>query len=210
MLMLIFIDDSGDAGFKLEKGSSEYFVICSVIFDDNLVAEKIATAIKELRRDLGFSDKMEFKFNGSSKKTKQAFLSTVAKYKFRIRALVVDKRLIRSDELKNNKDSFYGYFIKTLLKHNNDTILNASIKIDGSGDRAFRRSFLTYLRSQLNNKQSKIMKKCRLVNSKNNVLIQLADMLAGTIRRSHDSTKTDRNIYKKIINKRIEDEWSFK
>lgn len=32
--MLVFIDDSGDPGFKLDKGSSRFFVICSVIFDD--------------------------------------------------------------------------------------------------------------------------------------------------------------------------------
>ncbi len=39
--MLVFIDDSGDAGFKLGKGSSEFFVISAVIFDDNLEAEKL-------------------------------------------------------------------------------------------------------------------------------------------------------------------------
>lgn len=185
-------------------------MICSVIFDDDLEAEKTAIAIKELRRDLGFSDKVEFKFNGSRKKIKEAFLNIVNKCDFRIRVLIVDKKFIRSDELKNSKDSFYSYFIKTLLKHNNDTIINASIKIDGSGDRTFRRSFLTYLRLQLNCKQRKTMKQCRLVNSKNNVLIQLADMLAGAIRRSYDVTKSDHLLYKEIIKKHIEDEWSFK
>lgn len=38
--MLIFIDDSGDPGFKLDKGSSKVFVIACVIFDDGLEAEK--------------------------------------------------------------------------------------------------------------------------------------------------------------------------
>lgn len=208
--MLVFIDDSGDAGFKLEKGSSEFFVICAVVFDDNLEAEKTALAIKELRRKLGFSDNVEFKFNGSRKKVKELFLGAVAKYKFRIRVLVVDKKKIRSDELKNSKDSFYSYFIKTLLKHNGGTILDACIKIDGSGDRVFRKSFMTYLRLQLNSKQQKVMKNCRLVNSKSNVLIQLADMIAGAVRRSYDKTKTDNATYKDIIKKHIEDEWSFK
>ena len=48
--MLIFIDDSGDPGFKLDKGSSAFFVIALIIFDDELEAEKVALAIKELRR----------------------------------------------------------------------------------------------------------------------------------------------------------------
>jgi hypothetical protein len=38
--MLVFIDDSGCAGFKFDKGSSRFFVISAVIFDDNLEAEK--------------------------------------------------------------------------------------------------------------------------------------------------------------------------
>lgn len=40
--MLVFIDDSGDPGFKLQKGSSLIFVIGCVIFDDELEAEKTA------------------------------------------------------------------------------------------------------------------------------------------------------------------------
>ncbi len=208
--MLVFIDDSGDAGFKLNRGSTEYFVISAVVFDDNLEAEKTAVAIKELRRNLGFSDKIEFKFNKSRKDVREKFLHAVNKFDFRIRSLVVDKKLIRSEELKNNKDSFYSYMIKTLLKYSNKSILEASIKIDGSGDRTFRRSFTSYLRKQLNSKQTKIIKQCRLVNSKNNVLIQMADMIAGSVRRNRDIKKTDHAIYRNIIKKHIEDEWPFK
>ena len=208
--MLVFIDDSGDAGFKLNKGSTEFFVISAVIFDDNLEAEKTAVAIKELRRNLGFSDRVEFKFNKSRKDVRENFLQTVNKFDFRIRSLIANKKIIRSDELKNNKDSFYSYMIKTLLKYSNDSILEASIKIDGSGDRTFRRSFISYLRKQLNSRQTKIIKQCRLINSKNNVLIQMADMVAGSIRRNQDTKKTDHAIYRNIIKKHIEDEWSFK
>lgn len=38
--MLVFIDDSGDPGFKLQKGSSLIFVISCIIFDEELEAEK--------------------------------------------------------------------------------------------------------------------------------------------------------------------------
>lgn len=208
--MLVFIDDSGDPGFKLDKGSTSFFVISLVIFDDELEAEKAAVAIKELRRSLKFPDDMEFKFHKSRKSVREKFLGIINPFKFRIRSLVIDKSIIRSKELQENKNSFYGYAIKTVLKHSNDTILNAKIKIDGSGDRVFRKSFLTYLRRQLNSKQKKIMKNCKLVDSKGNVLIQMADMIAGSIRRHCDKSKTDRLAYRNIIKKHIEDEWSFK
>ncbi len=208
--MLVFIDDSGDAGFKLGKGSSEFFVISAIVFDDNLEVEKAAVAIKQFRRELGFSDRVEFKFNGSRNEIRKKFLETVNKFDFRIRSLVIDKKIIRSVELRNNKYSFYGYAIKTLLKYSNNSILEASIKIDGSGDRAFRKTFLTYLRKELNSSHIKIVKNCKLVDSKGNMLVQMADMVAGSIRRSYDESKKDHQEYKNIIRKHIEDEWKFR
>ncbi|MBU1159767.1 DUF3800 domain-containing protein [Patescibacteria group bacterium] len=124
--------------------------------------------------------------------------------------MIIDKGLIRSDELKRNKNSFYSYAIKTALKHSNNSILNAKIKIDGSGDRTFRKNFLSYLRRQLNSKEKRIIKNCKLVSSRGNVLIQMADMIAGSARRSCDKSKTDARIYKNIIKRHIDDEWSFK
>lgn len=208
--MIVFIDDSGDPSFKIDKGASKNFVICCVIYDDELEAERTAVAIKELRRKLKFSDRVEFKFNGSTFKTRIAFLEEVSKYKFRVRALVVDKTKIKSGQLKNDKQSFYSYFIKTVLQYNKGTIKNAKIRIDGSGDRIFRKKFLTYLRKQLNSKQQKVINNITLVDSKTNVLIQLADMIAGTIRRYKDREKEDASKYWLKIKNRIEDCWEFK
>lgn len=208
--MLVFIDDSGDPSFKIDKGASKFFVICCVVFDDDLQAEKTSTAIKELRRNLKFSEKMEFKFNGSSYATRTAFLKTVKPFSFKIRVLVVDKKKIKSDLLKNDKQSFYSYFIKMVLRYSKGVILNAKIKIDGSGDRIFRKRFLTYLRKELNFKQQKIVKNLRLVDSKTNQLIQMADMMAGTIRRYKEAEKTDAPKYWKIIEPKIQDCWDFK
>jgi hypothetical protein len=208
--MLVFIDDSGDAGFKMDKGSTSNFVISLIIFDDNLEAEKVALAIKELRRKLDFPDDVEFKFNKSDKEVRIDFLRAINPYKFRVRSLVVDKSKVRSDELKNNKESFYSYFIKTVLRYNNNSIYEARIKIDGSGDRIFRRSFLTYLRRELNSGEKRIIKNCKLVDSKGNVLVQMADIIAGSIRRYYDKDKTDSKIYKEIFKKHIEDEWFFR
>ena len=208
--MLVFIDDSGDPSFKIEKGASKNFVICCIIFDDDLVAEKTAVSIKELRRKLKFSDKVEFKFNGSTYKTRMSFLREVCKYKFRIRALIVDKTKISSGQLKNDKQSFYSYFIKTVLKYNKGTIKNAKVRIDGSGDRIFRKKFLTYLRKELNSKQQKVIKNISLVDSKTNVLIQLADMIAGAIRRYKEGSKTDAVKYWSEIKSRVDDCWDFR
>ena len=207
--MLVFIDDSGDPGFRFEKGSTLIFVISCVIFDDELEAEKTAIAIKDLRRKLKFPEDTEFKFNKSSRDVRIKFLEAVNPFKFRGRCLVIKKEIIRSNELKKSKNSFYSYAIKMLLKHSSGSILNAKIRIDGSGDKIFRKNFISYLRKQLNSTQTRIMDDCKLLDSKNNVLIQLADMIAGSIYRSHHLEKKDHLVYKKIIQKHIEDEWNF-
>ena len=56
---LVFIDDSGDPGFKLNRGSSKHFVIACVIFDDPLDAEETALQMKKFRRDLGWRQDKE-------------------------------------------------------------------------------------------------------------------------------------------------------
>ena len=210
---LVFIDDSGDPGFSFEKGSSIFFIIAAVIFRDTLEAEKTAIRIKEERRALGFPDNdFEFKFCKSKKIVREKFLDAVKNFDFKIRYLIVDKRVIKSEDLKENKDLFYSYAIKMLLKNSDGSVLDAKIKIDGSGDREFRRSFSTYLRKSLNSNEKKIVNNLKLVDSKKDVLIQLADMVAGSEFRyyEHKNTKSDFDSYRNIIKRKIEDEWEFR
>jgi hypothetical protein len=208
--VLVFLDDSGDPGFKLDKGSTPYFVIAMVIFDDDLQAEETALAIKKLRRELRFPDDMEFRFFKTSHGIRLKFLEAIKPFRFKVRALVVDKRFIRSSELKGDRDSFYAYFIKEALKHNGGSILDAKIRVDGSGDRLFRRSFLSYLRRELNSTAHVVMKNCRMVDSRSNVLVQMADMVAGSINRAQRLDKRDSKEYRAVIAAHIENEWHFR
>lgn len=204
---LVFIDDSGDPGFKLDKGSSSHFVIATVIFDDPLDAEETALIIKKYRRELGWSDKREFKFNKTNKKIIGELLGRVTNCNFKIRAICIDKSKIYSHELKNKQDSFYNYAIKEVLSKT-DSLNAADIRLDGHSGREYKKSAITYLRREVNT-QSKKIAKVRFVDSSTNVLIQLADLVAGSILRSTQTAKTDHAVYTKILEKRIEDVWYF-
>ncbi len=202
--MHVFIDDSGDPGFKLDKNSSSHFVIAMVIFDDPLEVEKVAIAIRQLRREL-FGDDVEFKFNKSRHDIKKIFLKTVKLFSFRVRALVVNKRQVRSVDLQRDKKSFYAYFIKTALKYYGDEIRNARIRIDGGGDRIFRREFISYLRRALNvNPDTRVVRDVKFEDSRTNVLVQLADMVAGCIHREHAKGEA---VYRRILADKIVDVW---
>ncbi len=206
--MLVFIDDSGDPGFKLNKGSSDFFVIACVIFKDNLVAEEVALKMKKYRREIGWKDYREFKFNKTKKDYVREVLRRVAKYDFVIRAIVMDKAKIRSYELRNKQDSFYNYTIKEVLAKT-DSLVKADIRLDGHSGRQYRKSAAAYFRREIN-AGSKKVSKVRFVDSHSNNLIQLADLVAGAINRSFQNDKTDSQDYLNIIKSRVEDIWRFK
>lgn len=71
--MLVFIDDSGDPSFSFNKGSTDFFIICSVIFEDELVAQEVALEIRKLKRELKIPDNIEFKFTKSNRDTRIKF-----------------------------------------------------------------------------------------------------------------------------------------
>lgn len=207
--MIIFIDESGDAGFKIQKGSSLTFVVALVIFDDELDAEETALKIKKLKKTLRKSGRFEFKFNKSNKDIRIQFLESVKNCKFRIRAIVLQKEKIYSKVLRSSKDKFYNYVIKSALDNNQNSIRNAKIRLDGLGEKSFKQNLIAYLRRNQNQGSKTVMKNLKFRDSRKDVLIQLADMVAGAIRRSYDLTKSDHKIYKKILKKRVEDEWNF-
>ena len=192
--MLIFIDESGDPGFKLGRGSTSHFVVSMVIFDKNEDAESASKVIQQALDDLKI--KPEFKFNKSSDKVRDAFFDKIKSCKFRVRALVVDK------------EKFYNYFVRLLIDFQELKQKDVSIKIDGCGDREFKKELNRYLRSQV---KSGYSLKIELVDSNKNYLIQLADMVAGAIARSYpNQTRAENRNWRKTLGKKVENVWDFK
>lgn len=210
--MHVFIDDSGDPAFKLAQGSTRYFVIACAIFFEDVHAEKASVAIEKYKRDLNFGQGEELKFNKSSKKVRIKFLKSVANLDFVVRAIVVDKSFITSEYLKSDNKSMYNFAIKEVLNKSSHLLIDARVKIDGRSGRLARQALNNYIRSQVNTQSEKSIKNVKLVNSHSNNLIQLADMLAGAIRRSFE--ETDADIYKaalyEITSKDGSDIWKFK
>ncbi len=145
---LVFIDESGDPGFKVDRGSSRYFVIALIIFTDQLEAEETALIIKKHRRENYKNDNFEFKFNKLNHKRRKDFLETIKNCGFMIRAIVIKKDIIYSSELRNHKAHFYNYFLKQVLDKSENIINDAQVYIDGRGDKLFRRELQTYLKKK--------------------------------------------------------------
>jgi len=58
--MLIFFDESGDSGMKQKPGSSLFFVVTAILFEEHEEAEKCEQAICSLRQRLHLHEQFEF------------------------------------------------------------------------------------------------------------------------------------------------------
>ena len=202
LVMLAFIDESGCAGFKFSRGSTPYFVVSMVIFHDHDVATRADEVIGGLRIPLGHSS--EFKFSKCRPEVRDGFFQAISSLDFVVRAIVVDKAKLYSLYLRA-RQPFYNYFVQTMMQHDGGILTNATVKIDGSGDRQFKQELQKYLKQQLKGRVRKI----RLVNSRTNNLIQLADMAAGAIHRNHRDDRVDRSRWFDMLLPRIDDVWTF-
>ncbi len=197
--MLVFVDESGDTGLKLGKGSSERFVVTMVVFEDIEDAVAAETAIRQLRHELGVKKDFEFHFTESKSKHRDAFFEKLCQEQFFYFTVAINKAKVQSKGFQF-KDSFYKYTCKLVFENAKPYLDNAKIVIDGSGSRDFRRSLGTYLRKHMNPKDSgsKRIRKVQLEDSKKNDLIQLADMVCGAVARSL-AGKSDGKRYRKSI-----------
>ena len=202
--MLVYIDESGDAGFKVDQGSSPVFVAAMVIFDDAADAALTRDLIKgSAARQL---HRGEFKFSKSRDEVRDRFFRSVAAAPFRVRAIVVEKAVIRSAHLQTDKESFYEFFVKQMLRHDNGRLDNAKVIIDGSGDRDFRQKLSTTFRRKV---REGAVRDCRFSDSRTDPLIQLADMCAGAIARSFRADRRDAHRWRDMLRPRIDDVWRF-
>ena len=135
-----------------------------------------------------------------------AFLNEVRNCNFKIRAAVFHKDKIYDLKLRSSNDYFYNYALRHVLGHGG-YISDARIKLDGSGNKKFRTSLVSYLKKNLNSDGKKVVNNLRFCDSKNNVLIQLADMVAGSLRRYSDKKGEDWDLYRKVLIKREDNIW---
>jgi len=92
------------------------------------------------------------------------------------------------------------------MTHDDGLLADAEVVIDGSGDRAFRRNLGSSLRRQVGERVQGI----RFSNSRNDPLVQLADMCVGAIARSYRSDRKDAWRWRAMLEPRIRDVWNFR
>ncbi|OGB92097.1 MAG: hypothetical protein A3H39_20755 [candidate division NC10 bacterium RIFCSPLOWO2_02_FULL_66_22] len=183
--MIVFVDEAGDTGLKLEKGASRYFIVTLVLFEDHDEAEAADTRISLLRRELGLPADFEFHFNETPERIKEAFFDAIVRYSFFYFAIVINKAKLYGPGFKV-KESFYKYAASLVFQNAKQHLTDAIVVFDGSGSREFKRQLRSYLSRKVNEPEAQPprIRKVKLQDSARNNLIQLADMVCGAVARS--------------------------
>ena len=134
--MLAFLDESGDVGVKIGQGSSPFFVMALVIFQDNDVAEAADRRITEYRSKLRLHPHYEFKFIKLERERRLALLETITTLDFQYHAIVVDKAKLDPADCKDN-ETLYMRTSQLLVSTTCDDLHGAKIAIDRLGSKGF-------------------------------------------------------------------------
>jgi len=197
--MLVFIDESGDSGLKIDKGSSRYFTIGLVVFEDNAEAMACDQRIELLKEEIGWSKNEEFHFKRNPPKVREKFLRIVGTFNFFYYGVVINKdpKKLLGDSFRN-KESFYKYTCGLVFENAKEKLRNAIVVIDQSSNLDFEKRLVKYLRNKIN-KEDKIIKKVKMQRSNSNNLLQLADYVTSAINRSIQNKRKKSDYYRRLI-----------
>lgn len=194
----IYIDDSGDPGLKGDSTSN--FIIASVILVGTENRDNLSKAINDYKRGLGWKAREELKFHKTHKDAIRLAIKTTNKYSYSAYAIVLDKSKIDMRSLSSiERDSIFLYTIKELLLKIN--FPDSDIIIDGIRGPKYTKKARTYLRQELKNTGIKTGR-IYFEDSRNNSLIQLADLVAGSVARSL-TNKADAKDYVKLFGRKL-------
>lgn len=198
--MLIFIDESGDSGFKIDKGSSAFFVVSLVIFENHEEALFCDIEIDKLKKELSWNKNSEFHFKNNSDKIREIFIKRVSDFNFYYGCIVIDKKNYFFSKTLHSKSLFYQQVYQLAFEQIKENLHKAIVLIDKNGGADFIDELKKSLKFVFNKNFANSIKKIKIQDSKKNNLLQLSDYVAGIINRSFNNKKSD--YLRRIISRR--------
>ncbi len=185
-----FIDESGDTSLDTEKaGVSELFVVTAILVgeDDLEAANDGAEAIRKKHFQTG-----EMKSSGvAAKSSRRArIIAELCQLPIRTAQLVVDKASLNKAGGLSYKKSFFKYVNRQLYTVLTRSFDNLAILADEHGRDGYMASFKTYINKRIQRDLFQ-QRTVDFANSRSQVLIQVADMFAGTVARCVDSREDE-------------------
>lgn len=120
----LFLDWSGDVGFKFGRGSSEYLVLALVFSTDY---GRVRKALASLRKELGLSPLFEFHYRQTPPELRDAFFDVLTGLPFSSEILVVHKPSLPLSFVRMKEVEIYGHFVSDLVLRTDQTIIEQAL-----------------------------------------------------------------------------------
>ena len=202
-IQFAFIDESGDYSFDFEnKDVSTHFIIVSILAKESnkelLEQEVEKVRQKYFQTDEMHTDKMD------NPHLRIQLLNELKDLPFNIYAYVVDKRKIREDSGITFEKTFIKFMNRLIYDDLNRTFDQLDLVLVEQGTKEFMSEFKTYIKE----KSVPDLFNYSIFgfnHSKSELLLQLANFIAGTIAKGYDQTQYSEHypLFHKIIKKKI-------
>lgn len=186
-----FVDEFGAFGYDFDTvGCSSHFIITAIIVDVNDL--RIVLDGVESVRKLNFqTGEMKSKKVSANHKRRTKILEELRKLPFQVFAFVCDKRKIYENSGLRYKRPFYKFLNNIVYQELRVAYSNLTIIADELGPNDYLQSFAEYVRSKevpLDLFDNSLF---AFENSKDNVIIQLADFVSGSLAYNYDVRKKE-------------------
>lgn len=183
--ILAFADEYGNNSFDFTKQGT-HFIVASIIIKEEHKLE-IEESLEAIRKKYFQTGEIKSKKIADNHHRRLKILSEISKLNFNIYALVTDKQKLYGEGFKY-KESFYKYLNSLLYKELFKAYPKLQLNVDEHGGNDFMRSFKKYVeKNHIRDLFSG--SDFEMGNSKNSIIIQLADLIAGTLGRCYDLNK---------------------
>lgn len=204
----VFLDESGAFGFNFKsKGCTSHFIVAAILVRESEL-NKVSASV-ELIRDKYFpngeikSSRIKNKFF----RKRIEILKELMALPINIALLVVDKRLIPQDNyLRKDKKTFYKFFYQQIYSVLISKIKDISIHPDEVGGAQDLEEFKRYYYRKSDKYSLFHDIDFAFDDSKNSLIVQVADLFAGSIAKNIDITKVspeDTTDYLSLIRSKI-------
>ncbi len=191
--MYVFIDESGDAGYKFESGSSRYFVVACLILRRAEQVDLLRQSLNEIKFAFNWRFDQEFKFSKMKPALQARVLEGVDFATLCVRVFYIDKSEYPRGYLSHSE------MLKLSLQRISEDLVEAIVKIDGASGSSHKRIIGAFRPTSVPESQPRSFRSIRLVKSETEVLIQLADLVAGVARRSFSANREDKDFYRALL-----------
>lgn len=192
--MKIAIDESGDVGRKLWKGSSRWFVVAAAIVPDSYNGcGPICQAVSTYQQQ--HMEGVELHYSKNSHEQHLEFLKYMHDKDYVFAAVAIDKRrlLTKKPHVLRSKMTLLQYAFDNLFSQLQPWIDKPIVILDTNGSRHFNRALQRHLLQRFGSRHKgdvHTIQDVITVDSRSEPLVQLADYVAGAVRHHVDTTYT--------------------